>query len=143
MRNWLLLAVILLIGALFVMAQQGSNPPNAAPPAQQSIPPEARNQANPVKPTTESLAAGKKQYDFDCAMCHGKNGDGKGDMAADSKAKVTDFTDPATLNHRTDGELFYVTKNGKSEMPPEGSRVKAEEIWNLVNYVRSFAKAAK
>ena len=25
-------------------------------------------------------------------------------------------------------------------MPPEGDRVKNEEIWDMVNYVRSFAK---
>jgi hypothetical protein len=25
-------------------------------------------------------------------------------------------------------------------MPPEGARVKTDELWNLVNYVRSLAK---
>jgi len=47
--------------------------------------------------------------------------------------KVSDFTDPATLKHRTDGELL-------SNMPPEGARVKTDELWDLVNYVRSLAK---
>jgi len=64
----------------------------------------------------------------------------EGDIAADMKSKVTDFTDPATLKNVTDGELFYIIKNGKGEMPPEGSRVNKEGIWNLVNYVRSLAK---
>jgi mono/diheme cytochrome c family protein len=73
-------------------------------------------------------------------MCHGKDGDGKGDIAADMKLKVTDFTDPATLKGRTDGELFYVIKNGKGDMPPEGKRMKPEGLWDLVNYVRSLAK---
>lgn len=27
-------------------------------------------------------------------------------------------------------------------MPPEGDRVKDETIWDMVNYVRSFAKKA-
>jgi len=45
------------------------------------IPPEAAAKANPVKPGPESLAKGKKLYGFDCAMCHGESGDGKGDMA--------------------------------------------------------------
>jgi mono/diheme cytochrome c family protein len=123
-----------------VLAQQGQTPPKSAPPAEYKIPPEAARQVNPVKPTSESIARGKKMYGFDCAMCHGKNGDGKGDLAADMKAKVTDFTDPEALKDATDGELFYIIKNGKGEMPPEGERVKPTEIWNLVNYVRSFTK---
>jgi mono/diheme cytochrome c family protein len=44
------------------------------------------------------------------------------------------------LKDRTDGELFYIIKNGKDQMPPEGNRVKDETIWDMVNYVRSFAK---
>jgi mono/diheme cytochrome c family protein len=75
-------------------------------------------------------------------MCHGNSGDGKGEMAADMKQKLTDFTDPATLKDMTDGEIFYITKNGKNEMPPEGDRLKPTELWNVVNYVRSLAKKA-
>lgn len=118
--------------------QQPQSPNSAS--AEYKIPEEAKKQTNPVKPTRESLAHGMKMYGLDCAMCHGKNGDGKGDIAADMKSKVTDFTDPATLKNVTDGELFYIIKNGKGEMPPEGSRVNKEGIWNLVNYVRSLAK---
>jgi mono/diheme cytochrome c family protein len=110
------------------------------PPASEyKIPPEAAAKVNPVRPTAESLAKGKKMYAIDCAMCHGEKGDGKGDMASDIK-NVTDFTNPDALKNRTDGELFYVTRNGKGEMPPEGDRAKDDDIWNMVNYIRSFAK---
>lgn len=93
-----------------------------------------------MKSSPESLARGKKQYGYDCAMCHGKNGDGKGDVAVDMKLKMHDQTDPATLQDRTDGELFYIILHGKDQMPPEGERVKAEILWDMVNYVRSFSK---
>jgi mono/diheme cytochrome c family protein len=73
-------------------------------------------------------------------MCHGKDGDGKGDLAADMKVKLLDYTDPAALKDKTDGELFYIIKNGKGEMTGEGDRLKPDELWNLVNYVRSFSK---
>ncbi|MGO8986304.1 MAG: c-type cytochrome [Terriglobales bacterium] len=110
------------------------------PPAKDNkVPPDAAAKQNPVKPTPESLAKGKKLYGYDCAMCHGANGDGKGDMAADMK-NVTDFTKPDALKDRSDGELFYVIRNGKGEMPPEGDRAKDDDIWNMVNYVRSLAK---
>jgi mono/diheme cytochrome c family protein len=133
-----MIALLLITGMAWT--QQEQSPSKSASSDEYKIPAEAKNQANPVKPTPESLAHGKKMYGLDCAMCHGKNGDGKGDIAADMKSKVTDFTDATTLKNVTDGELFYIIKNGKGEMPPEGSRVNSSGIWNLVNYVRSLAK---
>ena len=108
--------------------------------AEYKIPPDASKLANPVKPTATSVAAGKKNYGFDCAMCHGKDGDGKGDVAADMKVTLRDYRDPTSLKDMTDGDLFYIIKNGKGEMTGEGDRSKPDEIWNLVNYVRSLAK---
>ena len=54
--------------------------------------------------------------------------------------KVPDLTDPAASKDRTDGEIFYIIKTGHGDMPPEGNRVKTEQLWDLVNYVRTFAK---
>jgi mono/diheme cytochrome c family protein len=107
--------------------------------AENKTPPEAAAKENPVKPSAESLAKGKKMYGIDCAMCHGKDGDGKGDMGGDFK-NIPDFTKADTMKGRTDGELFNVTRNGKGDMPPEDSRAKDDDIWNMVNYVRAFAK---
>ncbi|MGB8730466.1 MAG: cytochrome c, partial [Candidatus Sulfotelmatobacter sp.] len=106
-----------------------------------AIPVQAAKQANPVKSSPESLTRAKKWWTLDCAMCHGANGDGKGSLATDMKLKLVDFTDPATLKDRTDGEIFYIIKNGHQDMPPEGDRIKPEENWDLVNYVRSLSKA--
>ena len=101
---------------------------------------EARKIANPVKPTPQSIALGKKYYAYDCAMCHGELGDGKGEVAVDEKYTLPDFTDPNALKDKTDGELFYSLKNGKGHMPLERVRVTPDELWNLINYVRSMAK---
>jgi mono/diheme cytochrome c family protein len=123
----------------FALWAQQSQPPAKAPSSEYKIPPEDAARVNPVKPTEESLSKGKKLYVIDCAMCHGDKGDGKGDMASDIK-NVTDFTNPDALKNRTDGELFYVIRKGKGDMPLEGDRAKDSDIWNLVNYVRSLAK---
>jgi mono/diheme cytochrome c family protein len=112
----------------------------AAPPADAAVPAEAAHMVNPVKPTPESQAHAKKVYGYDCALCHGENGNGKGDVVADLKLKLKDYTDPAALKDISDGELFYVIKNGKGQMPPEGDRAKPDEIWNMVILVRSFSK---
>jgi mono/diheme cytochrome c family protein len=135
------LALLLSIALVFLTplsAQQ--TPKQVAPPTYAAIPAEAAKQANPVKSSPESLTRAKKWWTVDCAMCHGTNGNGKTDMAADMKLKIADFTDPNTLKDRTDGELFYIIKNGHQDMPPEGPRIKPEENWDLVNYVRSLAK---
>ena len=61
-----------------------------APATAFKVPPEIASQTNPVKPTPEGMAHAKKMYGFDCAMCHGANGDGKGDMAVESKFMMKD-----------------------------------------------------
>ncbi|MGA9888405.1 MAG: cytochrome c, partial [Candidatus Acidiferrales bacterium] len=58
----------------------------------------------------------------------------------DMNLKLADYRDPAALKEFTDGEIFYIIKNGKGQMTGEGDRAKPDEIWNMVNYVRSFAK---
>jgi len=130
---------LVLLLTVLAAAQGGQTPPQAATQGPNTIPADAIHQVNPVKPTPESIAEGKKYYGYDCAMCHGENGDGKGDVAKDEKLKLKDYHDPAALQGMTDGELFYIIKNGKGQMPPEGDRVKPTELWNLVNYIRSLA----
>lgn len=133
---------IVTLFALFVLAcvlgaQQ--NQPPAKEHDEFKIPPEAAAKVNPVKPTPESMSKAKKTYAIDCAMCHGEKGDGKGDLAADIK-NVTDFTAPDAMKSRTDGDLFYIIRKGKGDMPLEGDRAKDDDVWGLVNYIRAFAK---
>ncbi len=140
---------------LFVFSPQSSqtppaSPPPAATPAQSTAPPatpaisvipvEAARMVNPVTPTPESQARAKQIYGYDCEMCHGATGNGKGAVAVDMQLTTTNFTDPAALKNRTDGELFYIIKNGEGKMPGEGDRAKPDEMWNLVIYIRSFSK---
>lgn len=135
----LVLPVLLLF---FFLPQQPAAPPAqpAAAPAQPGIPADASHLVNPVKPTPESQAQAKKMYGYDCALCHGENGNGKGDLATDMKPPLKDYTDPAALKDLSDGELFYIIKNGKGQMTSEGDRMNAAGIWNMVILVRSFAK---
>ena len=94
----------------------------------------------PVPPTPEGLAEVRKLFGYNCAMCHGKAGDGKGDLAADMKLELRDWRDASSLEKVTDGELFWIISNGKGKMPGEGDRTKERVRWNFVSLVRSFAK---
>jgi len=137
LKRSILITLVLLVFAVVVQTQQAPTTPKT--PAEYKIPPEAAQKANPVKPSPEGTAKAKKLYALDCAMCHGEKGDAKGDMAADIK-NVTDFTKPDAMKDRTDGELFYIIRKGKGDMPLEGDRAKDDDIWNLVHYIRAFAK---
>jgi len=121
------------------VAQEKPKDTQAANP-EQKIPQEEIDRKNPVKPTPEGLAAARRVYSYDCAMCHGANGDGKGDLVDSMKLTLPDWRDPASVANKTDGELFYVITNGKGKMVPEKDRAAETMRWNLVNLVRSFSK---
>jgi mono/diheme cytochrome c family protein len=100
-----------------------------------------REAKNPVKPTPDNLAQAKKVFGYDCAMCHGADGDGKGDLAASMGLKVNDWRDSSRLLSVSDGEIFEVIEKGKGRMVGEGDRYSPQEVWALVNYVRTFEKS--
>ena len=133
-----MLKPLFVLPALLLFAPLMQEP--AAAPAPSPIPAAAARQVNPVTPTAESQANAKKVYGYDCAMCHGENGNGKGDVVADLKLTLKDYTNPAALKDLTDGEIFYIIKNGRGQMPGEGDRTKPDVAWNLVILVRSFSK---
>jgi mono/diheme cytochrome c family protein len=137
-RSLLLVSAWLLAGLGVSLAQQQEA---AAPSAEGKIPPEEAAKKNPIKATPEGLAEARKLYGYDCAMCHGKTGDGKGDLADSMKLQLKDWRDADSIANLSDGELFYVISNGRGKMiGGEGDRSSEKVRWNLVHLVHSFAK---
>lgn len=141
LRPFLMIPVLAFLGVPVFLQQQPATPAagQAAAAAPAVIPADYVGKPNPVKATPEGLAYVKKLYGWDCAMCHGANGDGKGDMAADQKLAVRDFRDPASLAKMSDGEIFFIIQNGQGKMPSEGDRAKPDKIWNMVSYLRAMS----
>jgi mono/diheme cytochrome c family protein len=102
--------------------------------------PEAAKVKNPVAATPESIATGKQVYTKNCATCHGINA--QGGSGSDISPPAPNLTDDEWKRGSTDGEIFYVIKNGVPDltMEPWGNRIKDDDIWNVVNFVRSLAK---
>ena len=131
-----------LLGTLFLpsfLAGQETEPVNQQ---DWKITSEEAARENPVEPEEETLQEGKVLFDSQCAMCHGKTGDGKGDLAASLGAKIADLTNPATLRGITDGALFAMLTKGKGKMPGLENRLPDLFKWKLVNYIRTFSSAA-
>ena len=110
-----------------------------AQPKPWTVPANFKTMKNPVAKDDASTKAGKTLYDKNCASCHGKTGLGDGVKARALKTFPGDFS-KAEYQDQTDGEHFYKTKTGRSEMPKYEGKMSDTDIWNTVNYMRTFKK---
>jgi mono/diheme cytochrome c family protein len=107
--------------------------------AETKIPQDDVDRKNPVESNPTSISEGKRLYGAtDCALCHGKDGDGKGVLAKDISMNLHDGRKPDSLAHFTDGELSYLILTGKGRMPAYDGRETPEQVWQIVNFVRSM-----
>lgn len=108
----------------------------------------ARQMTNPYPQTPDIIAQGKTLFEGKafCRTCHGLDGKGLGsDIDPDNfrGPLPRNFTDKDWQAARTDGELFWILKNG-SKGTAMASFIPLvlteEEAWKVINYVRSFAR---
>jgi mono/diheme cytochrome c family protein len=103
--------------------------------------------ANPVAPTAASVAVGKRAFDATCAACHGNRAQGAVragttlSIIEEQRGKQPpDLTDAQWDHGSSDGEIFRVIKRGvpTTMMPGFDGRISDQEIWSIVNYLRSL-----
>ena len=105
---------------------------------------------NPYKRTDEILAIGKEKYDIYCAICHGKEGKGNGNIVQREDgsdgpflALPPDFTKKGERPHGlTDGDLFYSITYGKNMMGGYGSQIAPKDRWAIIHYIKEIAGIA-
>jgi len=98
---------------------------------------EAKKLKNPIPFTKKSIARGRTMFMGSCTACHGMDGKAMVDVVADA----TDLTSPgAWRNGTTEGEIFKSIRDGAGTgMPPFKFQIhKDNDLWDLVNYVRSL-----
>lgn len=98
--------------------------------------PQSAPSANPVPYAPASVARGKTFFLQNCQSCHDE--DGRARSAA--VAIAADLTNPDRWKFgRSDAQVFNTIKNGAAEaMPPFGTDLKDEQIWDVVNFIRSI-----
>jgi mono/diheme cytochrome c family protein len=103
---------------------------------------------NPLPVSEEIIEKGKKLFHGKafCMTCHGKDGKGLGGDIEPGTLKgplPRNFTDKEWQAARTDGELFWILKNG-SKGTAMASFIPLvlteEEAWQVLRYVRSFGQ---
>jgi putative copper export protein/mono/diheme cytochrome c family protein len=98
---------------------------------------------NPFPPTADSLEVGQQVYAGNCQSCHGVDGRGDGPQAAGLEPPPADLVVHVPLH--PDAALFNFIENGipGTAMAPLGNQLTDEEIWHVINYIRSFEEPTK
>lgn len=134
-----------LLSALFIMlflswvnlAFTAKQPDGAKP---WNAPESAKKIKNPLKGNAAALAEGKTLYMKHCKSCHGIKGLGDGPKSKELDTDCGDFSTKA-FQSQLDGDFFYKIKEGRDDMPSFKKKITdEEELWSIVNYVRSLAK---
>ena len=103
---------------------------------------EARALTSPLPNAPEIIEQGKALYNGKgtCFNCHGKDGGGNGPVAAQLDPAPRNFQHHGFWRYRTEGEIFWVIKNGSvgTSMIGFGGQLTDEEIWSIIQYMRSF-----
>ena len=104
---------------------------------------EAAKLNNAVERTADSIAAGKKSFQFYCAGCHGPGAKGDGGVyGAFGGGSPTNLTDDEWQRAMSDGEIFAVIRDGIGYVEMTGYKKKMtdRQIWEVVNFIRSVAE---
>lgn len=102
--------------------------------------PEAAKQKKNLYPADESsIARGKKSYKMECMRCHGKEGKGNGSSSFNIEKTVADLSSDY-VQKQTDGELFWKMSEGRKPMPIAKRTLTDDQRWDIINYIRTFAK---
>ncbi len=128
------LKLVLLSSAIMCLSISMSAQPKAW-----VVPANFKSMKNPVAMSDASTKAGQEFFVKTCAACHGKTGLGNGPKAKSLKTEPTNFS-KAESQKATDGELFYKTKTGRGDMPKYDGKLSDDDIWNVVNYIRTLKK---
>ncbi|MGH9717494.1 MAG: c-type cytochrome [Candidatus Acidiferrales bacterium] len=120
----------LVIGSLALLICMGANQSWLS-----HVPASYRRKTDPYAGQSDAIAAGHRLFLEHCAQCHQRDAMGKGKRPS----LRSDF-----VQHATDGELFWVLKNGiLSHGMPSWSMLPGPERWQIIAYVKSLGLATR
>lgn len=101
--------------------------------------------ANPLVASGYDRERARRIYETNdgggCMACHGRKGDGRGPLAARLSLPPRNFSCAATMKTVSDGQMFWIVRNGSPGTPmlshPELSD---EETWLVVMYIRELGR---
>lgn len=107
-----------------------------------AMPSDAKVRQNPVANNAEVIEEARAHWADHCASCHANDGSGDTEMGKNMYPPPPDMR-LAHTQQMTDGELFYVIRNGVrlTGMPGWGA-TEGDDIdsWKLVHFIRHLPK---
>ncbi|MGH9631500.1 MAG: c-type cytochrome [Bryobacteraceae bacterium] len=100
-----------------------------------ATPANARAMSNPVSRTELSIAEARDHFADHCAICHGNDGSGRTQINTGLYPPAPDMRERGT-QQLSDGELFYIIRNGVRFTGMPGWGGEDEENWKLVLFIR-------
>ena len=101
------------------------------------VPDKYEKMTNPEEASKENIALGKSLYAKHCKSCHGKEGYGDGPKADEVDGDLGDFSSDE-FQAQSDGALFYKSYVGRKDMPNYEKKMSKEDVWLVVNYMRTL-----
>ena len=96
----------------------------------------------PVEVNKKLLLRGQDQYNIYCAVCHTQTGNGLEGPITKRGWIVSNILDDVTYN-RPDGELFDIIRNGIRSMPGYAIRIREDDTWAIVAYMRALQETQR
>lgn len=91
----------------------------------------------PFTVTLAVLERGQARYDIFCTPCHGLVGDGQGIVTDYGMPQPTSFHDP-DLRAEPPGYYFTIITDGTRVMPSYAARIRPEDRWAIIAYIRAL-----
>jgi mono/diheme cytochrome c family protein len=96
----------------------------------------------PIEVTAEAMAEGQELFNMFCKVCHGASGDGNGVLKNPRYGFATIASLMQTrLIEMPEGEIFNTITYGKNTMGPYGAKIRPEDRWKVILYVRALQRA--
>jgi len=92
---------------------------------------------NHLETTQENLFRGKEKYGIYCSVCHGEQGDGKGNLFTSGK-----FPFPpgnllsAKMRVNPESDIYHVITVGFGIMAAHGSMIPPDDRWRISMYIK-------
>jgi mono/diheme cytochrome c family protein len=99
----------------------------------------SKKPTNPLPSAPQILAEPRKSYKEHCAVCHADDRGGKTRLSAGLSPEVPDLR-AKHIQALTDGEMFYIIKNGVRFTGMPGWDLGDDETWHLVGLLRQLPK---
>ncbi len=92
------------------------------------------------------MGQAENNYQAYCTPCHGRDGDGKGDLAESMEVPPRNHTDASIMSKRTDEQIFKTISLGgeasgfSADMPAHSTVIPEGEIRGLVKVIRRLCQ---